>query len=205
MAMTLALSAPEPLLTHLQQTGTDIQWKLAARTEELTAITDADAWLNLNDDAVNVSYAFTRKPVFIHSVDIPLNQTSHGPHVVRLNGWNGFVQRELWEIAGTPAEAHHQVMDRLGKTSALLPDEPGFVSARIISMIVNEAFLALEQGVSTPNDIDIAMKLGTNYPQGPFEWKSLIGASRIVSLLQALSRINPLYQPAHTLLREAQA
>ena len=42
-------------------------------------------------------------------------------------------------------------------------------------MIINEAFLALQEGVSTKEEINTAMKLGTNYPLGPFEWVEKIG------------------------------
>ena len=55
-------------------------------------------------------------------------------------------------------------------------------------MIVNEAFIALKEDVSTKNEIDTAMKLGTNYPYGPFEWCEKIGREKIRSLLQQLSK-----------------
>jgi 3-hydroxybutyryl-CoA dehydrogenase len=60
------------------------------------------------------------------------------------------------------------------------------VSLRVISCIVNEAFLALSEGVATAEDIDRAMKLGANYPKGPFEWVEEIGALRIVETLDSL-------------------
>jgi 3-hydroxybutyryl-CoA dehydrogenase len=60
------------------------------------------------------------------------------------------------------------------------------VSLRVISCIVNEAFLALSEGVATAEDIDRAMKLGANYPKGPFEWIEEIGARSIVETLDSL-------------------
>jgi 3-hydroxybutyryl-CoA dehydrogenase len=60
------------------------------------------------------------------------------------------------------------------------------VSLRVISCIVNEAFLALSEGVATAEDIDRAMKLGANYPKGPFEWVEEIGARSIVETLDSL-------------------
>ncbi len=63
-----------------------------------------------------------------------------------------------------------------------MKDEPGFVSARIVSMIINEAYFTLEAGTSTKEEIDIAMKLGTGYPFGPFEWGEMIGLSRIAGI-----------------------
>ena len=60
------------------------------------------------------------------------------------------------------------------------------VALRVISCIVNEAFLALSEGVATAEDIDQAMKLGANYPKGPFEWAEEIGASTVLETLDSL-------------------
>jgi 3-hydroxybutyryl-CoA dehydrogenase len=60
------------------------------------------------------------------------------------------------------------------------------VALRVISCIVNEAFLALSEGVATGEDIDEAMKLGANYPKGPFEWAEEIGVPRILQTLDCL-------------------
>ena len=63
-------------------------------------------------------------------------------------------------------------------------------------MIINEAWFAFEEGVSSKEEIDIAMKLGTNYPLGPFEWGALIGEKNIYALLKKLSAGNKRYLPA---------
>ena len=60
------------------------------------------------------------------------------------------------------------------------------LALRVISCIVNEAFLVLSEGVATAEDIDRAMKLGANYPKGPFEWLEEIGAHSIVETLDSL-------------------
>ena len=67
-------------------------------------------------------------------------------------------------------------------------DLPGFVSARIVAMIINEAWFTREAGTASEKDIDLAMKLGTGYPYGPFEWTALIGGGgkRIAALLERL-------------------
>src|ERR1700710_2457559 len=46
---------------------------------------------------------------------------------------------------------------------------------RVVAMIINEAYYALDAGVSSKESIDLAMKLGTGYPYGPFEWADRIG------------------------------
>lgn len=67
-----------------------------------------------------------------------------------------------------------------------LRDTPGLVVARTLAMLVNEAADAVWQGVCTEAAADTAMKLGVNYPAGPFEWLAQLGAPSLVSLLDRL-------------------
>ena len=73
------------------------------------------------------------------------------------------------------------------------------ITPRVIAMIINEAYFTLQAGVSTKEEIDTAMKLGTNYPYGPFEWADKIGLNRIKTLLQTLSKTDTRYLPAENL------
>ncbi|MFY7899172.1 MAG: 3-hydroxyacyl-CoA dehydrogenase family protein, partial [Chitinophagaceae bacterium] len=59
--------------------------------------------------------------------------------------------------------------------------------------------------ISTKQDIDVAMKLGTNYPYGPFEWSEKIGLKKIYNLLQRLEQQDATYSPCSLLKQEAQA
>jgi len=76
------------------------------------------------------------------------------------------------------------------------------VALRVISCVVNEAFLALAEGVATEEDIDRAMKLGANYPKGPFEWAEEIGRDRILQTLDSLRKTHGDAYLAAPLLRE---
>ena len=69
-------------------------------------------------------------------------------------------------------------------------------------MIINEAFFALEAGVSTMEEIDVAMKLGTNYPYGPFEWCKKIGLKKVYDLLEKLSKTDDRYTIAQAMKNE---
>jgi 3-hydroxybutyryl-CoA dehydrogenase len=60
------------------------------------------------------------------------------------------------------------------------------IAARVLATIVNEAASAVEDGVATPEAIDMAMRLGTNYPSGPLEWGERIGLGHVVHILDAL-------------------
>jgi 3-hydroxybutyryl-CoA dehydrogenase len=69
-------------------------------------------------------------------------------------------------------------------------------------MIINEAYFALGDEVSSKKEIDIAMKLGTNYPYGPFEWCEQIGLKNIHSLLTILKKNDSRYEIAPALVKE---
>ncbi len=77
---------------------------------------------------------------------------------------------------------------RLGLTPRRVADLPGLVVARTIAMLVNEAADAVQQGVCTEAGADAAMKLGVNYPAGPFEWLAFWGREPIAALLDRLDQ-----------------
>jgi 3-hydroxybutyryl-CoA dehydrogenase len=169
---------------------------------------EADAFFDLSfemDTArIELLKKLIPKLVFINSVSYTISET--GPSFIRLNGWSSFLKRELLEAAYTDDSVKinaERVMAALNKKIEWVPDIAGFISARVVSMIVNEAWFALEEGVSTKNEIDTAMKLGTNYPYGPFEWGEKIGLKNIYDLLTVMSKANNRYQPAALLQKEA--
>ena len=134
------------------------------------------------------------KPVLINSVVDTLDKIH--PSFIRINAWPGFLKGNCLEAAARPqAQATAALM--FGEDLIFVKDSPGLVSARIIAMILNEAYFTLDQGISSKNEIDIAMKLGTGYPRGPFEWESFIGKERVVSLLEKLSERDAMYLPAN--------
>jgi len=124
----------------------------------------------------------------------------------RFNGWPGFMSGAVVEAASNNTQFHHEVetvFTLFNRKVKWVPDSPGFVTARVVAMIINEAYLALGEGVSSRKDIDTAMKLGTNYPFGPFEWVEKIGLSHVHQLLVELARTHKRYQPAALLTQEA--
>jgi 3-hydroxybutyryl-CoA dehydrogenase len=70
----------------------------------------------------------------------------------------------------------------------VLEDRPGLVLGRILAQIVNEAHFAISEGVASSEDCDTAMRLGFNWPRGPFEWGVAIGLERVVAILDELHR-----------------
>jgi 3-hydroxybutyryl-CoA dehydrogenase len=79
----------------------------------------------------------------------------------------------------------------LGFAPLPVADAPGLVVARTVAMLVNEAADAVQQGVCSVESADAAMRLGVNYPAGPFEWLrgwSVEGVAAVVAALDACYR-----------------
>lgn len=80
-----------------------------------------------------------------------------------------------------------EVSKQMGKVAVLGVDSPGFVVNRILVPMINEAIFLLQEGVN-PEDIDTAMKLGTNQPMGPLALADFVGLDTLLSILQILHR-----------------
>ena len=146
---------------------------------------------------------FLPRPVFINAVTDTLAVIDQP--FIRINAWPTFLKRTMTEIAASPAQQKtiQGIFEQLGWAYQSVPDITGMVSARIISNIINEAYFTLGDNVSTKDEIDIAMKLGTRYPYGPFEWSKQIGLKKIHSLLVQLSKENSSYEVSTLLTSEA--
>lgn len=79
-------------------------------------------------------------------------------------------------------------LQQQGKNVLQIADYPGLLVWRTVAMIVNEALDALQKGVASEQDIDTAMRLGVNYPQGPLAWGEKLGWRRLLTLLENLQR-----------------
>lgn len=95
----------------------------------------------------------------------------------------------------------------LGKDVSVIGDVPGMIVARTVARIVDLAHDAVAKGVATKEDIDTAMRLGVNYPLGPFEWSRRLGRNWAYSLLDDLHLRDPSgrYAPSLALYRHAYA
>lgn len=174
--------------------------------EELPAHNDAAALFILTDHTLDffpLPADFQHIPVFIHAMNESFDASNMTGCVVRINAWPGFLRYPLLEISSpfediSPAE---HLLESIQWPFNRVADQAGMITARVIAMIINEACMAVQQNVSSKEEIDIAMKLGTNYPYGPFEWAEKIGAQNIYSLLMRLSASDPRYSPATEMLK----
>jgi len=91
----------------------------------------------------------------------------------------------------------------MGKTVVTSRDYPGFIVNRILIPMLNEAAYALMEGLGTAEDIDTAMKLGTNQPMGPLQLADFIGLDTVLFIAEVMHRGlgDPKYRPC-PLLRQ---
>ncbi len=141
------------------------------------------------------------------SIDSLASRTRRPDRVAGMHFMNPVPIMTLVEVvrgARTSAETLGAIVDlakRLGKTPIVSADRPGFIANRILMPMINEAFLALEEGVGSATDIDTVMTLGMNHPIGPLRLADLIGLDVCVAIMQVLERdlAQAKYAPARNL------
>ncbi len=107
----------------------------------------------------------------------------------------------------TDPRVREMVIGWLAKTGPVseIRDSAGGVVQRVLAMIVNVGCEIAQRGIASPADIDVAVRLGLGYPEGPLEMGDRIGAWRVLAILNAIHAISgdPRYRPSHWLRRRA--
>ena len=114
-------------------------------------------------------------------------------------------------IMGTPVtdrqyrDAAHGLLASDGVPVTVCRDSPGFIAQRIVAMIVNIGCSIAQSRTAEPADIDKAVTLGLNYPNGPFKFGDVLGPERVYKVLTGMYRIygDPRYRPNIWLTRRA--
>jgi 3-hydroxybutyryl-CoA dehydrogenase len=206
--MTVAILADEllkqELLAKKLPEAITVVWTDSVRS---LTIADADVYVDLlfEPDVERTQHLkrLLPKPVIVNSVSYTTKKI--GADLIRINAWPGMLQRSVLEVAlpSTVNEAIvKDIFEQLQWNYVIAPDIAGMITARVLATIINEAYYTLGAQVSTRDEIDIAMKLGTSYPYGPFEWSEKIGLKRIYELLVELSKVDERYTPAPLLTEE---
>lgn len=198
--MVIAVLADDTAKSELIAKGfpADVELQWADSIRSLTMI-DAEIYFDLlfQFDAERIAKLKRLLPrlVFVNSVVNTCDEIGEG--IGRINGWPTMIGRRVAEIAfTTDEEPVREAFTKMNWLYTRSADITGMLTPRIISTIVNEAFFALGENVSTRDEIDTAMRLGTNYPYGPFEWTERIGLENIRELLLELSKTDARYLPA---------
>jgi 3-hydroxybutyryl-CoA dehydrogenase len=120
--------------------------------------------------------------------------TANPERIVGFASFYPLKDRKVIELAAgmrsaeSAMSAAEQFFKSLGKETIRAKDSPGLTFPRILSLIINEAARALEEGVASAEEIDIAMKLGVNYPLGPLRWADQVGLDEVLAVLEGLER-----------------
>jgi len=135
------------------------------------------------------------------------------PHkVIAMHFFNPVQKMPLVEIirgletSDETAELVKLAAEKMKKETVVVNEFPGFVTSRISALVGNEAFYMLQEGVGTPEEIDKAIKLGLNYPMGPFELGDLVGLDTRLNNLNYLHKtLGEKYRPAPLLVKYVKA
>jgi 3-hydroxybutyryl-CoA dehydrogenase len=187
----------------------ELKEKLENVSCEIVAIDDSDLLsANVNNFDVIFDLKFDEKsnqlkyyaglkdvPVFVCAVKQQLAKAvfDYGNKVdcllFGINALPTFIHRNLLEVSLLKQEQRAQlenILKQLQWDFKLVSDRVGMVTPRILFMIINEACYTLQEGTASKEDIDTSMKLGTNYPFGPFEWANKIGIKHVYETLEAI-------------------
>ena len=126
------------------------------------------------------------------SISTIANSTNRPDKVIGMHFMNPVPIMKLVEIingdktSNATNAAVVSAAEHMGKTALSCNDSPGFISNRILCPMLNEAILALEEGVAKPEAIDGIMKLGMNHPIGPLALSDLIGLDTVLHIMNVL-------------------
>ena len=121
-------------------------------------------------------------------------QTNRPHKVIGMHFMNPVPLMKLVEIVrglATDDETYNTVValaEKFGKTCVLSRDVPGFIVNRVLMPLINEAIIALNEGLGTREDIDTGVKLGLNHPMGPLTLADLIGLDTCLFIMEVLHR-----------------
>ncbi|RAJ85685.1 3-hydroxybutyryl-CoA dehydrogenase [Chitinophaga dinghuensis] len=198
--MNILVIADAQRYEELQEKGLakhNVQWK--TNLEDVLSVKAFDLVIDtLFDDRLSNAAIYARNPevpVLACTVKISLAEVmSHtafeqGFNLMGCNLLPGFITMPVTEVSvldNTQFGQLDNIMYQLGWEYAVVTDTVGMVTPRVICMIINEAYITAEEGTANRADIDISMKLGTNYPFGPFEWCERIGVKNVYEVLKAV-------------------
>ena len=103
-------------------------------------------------------------------------------------------------------DSMHGLLASAGVPVTVINDSPGFISQRILAVIVNIAANIAQRRIASVPDIEAAVTLGLGYPHGPLSWGDRVGGERIAEILDNLFRLtrDPRYRPSPWLRRRVQ-
>lgn len=195
-ATELERAAEADLVIEAATENPELKFKLFA---DLDGIAKPDVILASNTSSISITKlgAATRRPA----------------KVIGMHFFNPVPLMSLLEVVrgkDTSDETLATILEvgrQMGKTPVVVKDSPGFISNRVLMPMINEATLALDEGVADAEGIDTVMKLGMAHPMGPLTLADLIGLDVVLYILEVLHRDfgDDKYKPADLLRRKVEA
>ena len=118
--------------------------------------------------------------------------TARGPRVLGLHLMNPVPVKPTVEViraeqtSPETIEAALELLGSMGKEGIVVNDAPGFVSNRVLMLMINEAIGVVDDGVAEPEDVDRIFKTCFGHKMGPLETGDLIGLDTILNTLVVL-------------------
>ena len=123
-----------------------------------------------------------------------------------------FPEKKLVELiggertAGDAVATARDLFEKLQFTVVISRDHPGYILNRVVASMINEAIYVSMYGLARMEDIDQMMRLGANFPMGPFEYADSVGLDRVLKTLEWLTEeLGPQYRPCPLLRRKVEA
>lgn len=138
-----------------------------------------------NDIITKIIGLFPSCQIVVNTVGRVLETFPKHSTMLGMNLLPTFINRPLAEVSGNSSSVENALAE-LGWELRKVESRVGMVTPRVIFMIINEAYYTVQEGTATKEDIDTGMKLGTNYPHGPFAWSENIGLINIYKTLDAI-------------------
>lgn len=153
----------------------ELKFKLFRQLDEICA---PDALLASNTSSISITSiaAKTKRPEKVAGMHF-MNPV---PIMKLVEGIRGL------QTSDETFKAVRAAAEKMGKTFVEAKDQPGFAVNRILMPMINEAVTALHEGVASVEDIDTAMKLGTNQPMGPLTLADFIGLDTCLAIMEVL-------------------
>jgi 3-hydroxybutyryl-CoA dehydrogenase len=190
----LLLSTPEDILKNIKFSSSfndldsNAQFLIEAITENIsikkTLFTNFDK--KMNKDCI-----FASNTSSISITELAAS-TSRPDKFIGMHFMNPVPLMKLVEVilglrtSAATKDAILALSSKLGKTTVLSKDVPGFIVNRILMPMINEACFVLAEGIASAEDIDTAMKLGTNQPMGPLALADFIGLDTCLYIMNVL-------------------
>jgi 3-hydroxybutyryl-CoA dehydrogenase len=153
----------------------DLKFQIFRKLDEICA---PHALLASNTSSISITAiaAQTRRPELVAG----LHFMNPVPVMKLVEGIRGL------QTSSETFQAVRAVAEKMGKTFVEAKDQPGFAVNRILMPMINEAITALHEGIASIQDIDTAMKLGTNQPMGPLTLADFIGLDTCLAIMEVL-------------------